>query len=239
MLARRLPLWIILGLCLVSSGYQLSYAESATKPHNPLNNNANTTVTQNQTLPAGKVLTVHGMLKAIGSDNSERQLKRRSEFYESDTLVTDDDSQAQIRFRDDSVMALKPGTEFEVLAYQYDENEPQKSKQVGRLIKGGFRALSGKIGQANPNNYRIETPVATIGIRGTNYTALLMNNDLSVAVWEGVIRLSNQAGSIDLGDGFKMRYGQVIARNERPEGLIQAPPELEQDCPSYQSSHRN
>lgn len=38
-----------------------------------------------------------------------------------------------------------------------------------RLLKGGFRTVSGLIGKANPQDYRVSTPVATIGIRGTDY----------------------------------------------------------------------
>lgn len=42
-----------------------------------------------------------------------------------------------------------------------------------RLIKGGFRAVSGAIGKVNRDDYQIATPVATIGIRGTDYVAIL------------------------------------------------------------------
>ena len=183
--------------------------------------------------PAGKVLTVRGTLKAVAQDNSERVLERRSQFYETDVLVTDEKSHAQIRFTDDSIMALKPNTEFKIAGYHYNAAEPQNGKQVGRLLKGGFRALTGKIADANPKNYRIDTPVATIGIRGTNYSAILVGESLSVAVWQGSIRLTNQAGSLDLGDGYSMRYGQINSKNEDPQGLIEAPPELDQDCTFY------
>ncbi|HEY1076206.1 MAG TPA: hypothetical protein VGE51_05915 [Fontimonas sp.] len=42
-------------------------------------------------------------------------------------------------------------------------------RAVFRLLKGGFRAVSGLIGKADPAEYRVNTPVATIGIRGTDY----------------------------------------------------------------------
>lgn len=47
------------------------------------------------------------------------------------------------------------------------------SRAFFRLIKGGFRAVSGLIGKADPNEYRVSTPVATIGIRGTDYVAVI------------------------------------------------------------------
>ncbi len=42
-------------------------------------------------------------------------------------------------------------------------------RAIFRLLKGGFRAVSGLIGKADQAEYRVNTPVATIGIRGTDY----------------------------------------------------------------------
>lgn len=42
-----------------------------------------------------------------------------------------------------------------------------------RLLKGGFRAVTGLVGKVDRNAYRVATPVATIGIRGTDYVVVL------------------------------------------------------------------
>lgn len=47
------------------------------------------------------------------------------------------------------------------------------SRAFFRLVKGGFRSVSGLIGKFNRDDYRVSTPVATIGIRGTRYSARL------------------------------------------------------------------
>ena len=47
------------------------------------------------------------------------------------------------------------------------------SKSYFKLLRGGFRAVSGLIGKANPDQYRVRTPVATIGVRGTKYVLIL------------------------------------------------------------------
>lgn len=49
----------------------------------------------------------------------------------------------------------------------------QGSRAFFKLLKGGFRAVSGLIGKADRNEYRVSTPVATIGIRGTDYLLVL------------------------------------------------------------------
>ena len=52
-------------------------------------------------------------------------------------------------------------------------DESGRGRAFFRLLKGGFRAVTGLIGRADPAEYRVTTPVATIGIRGTDYWAVL------------------------------------------------------------------
>lgn len=89
------------------------------------------------------------------------------------------------------------------------------SRAFFRLLKGGFRAVSGLVGKANRNEYRIATPVATIGIRGTDYLAILC--DASCAV-NPILRQSLPEG-VDATDGL---IASVL------DGSI----EVEQDAPA-------
>lgn len=50
------------------------------------------------------------------------------------------------------------------------------SRAFFRLLKGGFRAISGLIGRVDHDDYAVSTPVATIGIRGTDYIAVICDN---------------------------------------------------------------
>lgn len=47
------------------------------------------------------------------------------------------------------------------------------SRAFFRLLKGGFRAVSGLVGHVDRNEYSVSTPVATIGIRGTDYVVVM------------------------------------------------------------------
>ena len=53
------------------------------------------------------------------------------------------------------------------------------SRAFFKLLKGGFRAVSGLIGKVDRNDYRVSTPVATIGIRGTDYLLVLCDEKCS------------------------------------------------------------
>ena len=72
---------------------------------------------------------------------------------------------------------LRPNTQLKIEAYSYDERQPQSDNVLISLLKGGMRSVTGLLGRRNPGNFRVATPSATIGIRGTHFGALVCNND--------------------------------------------------------------
>lgn len=117
----------------------------------------------------GHVIAASGLLKARGGDGSERELKRRSPIYRADTLWVGDNGFLQLRFTDGALVSLRPGSELKVKEYRFEGKEDGSEKAVFDLVKGGLRTITGAIGRSNQENYQVETPVATIGIRGTHY----------------------------------------------------------------------
>ncbi|MDE2197198.1 MAG: hypothetical protein KGJ56_08420, partial [Gammaproteobacteria bacterium] len=100
-----------------------------------------------------------------------------------------------------------------------------------RLIKGGFRALSGLIGHVDHADYAVETPVATIGIRGTGYEVRYCASNcgdssggsqqgLYTAVGKGAIALSNDSGETVTRAG---QYGYIAGRQMHFRPLARAP----------------
>ena len=83
-----------------------------------------------------------------------------------DTIVTGLDGRAQIRFSDGSLVSLQPRSEFRIDDYQFD-----MAQQRGffSLLRGALRTISGAVGKRDPADYRMTTPTATIGIRGTEF----------------------------------------------------------------------
>lgn len=79
--------------------------------------------------------------------------------------------------------------------------EAEHESAFFRLLKGGLNAISGFIGHVEHQDYAVETPVATIGIRGTGYELRYCANDcaagqqgLYTGVGSGTIAVKNQAG---------------------------------------------
>ncbi|HET9267841.1 MAG TPA: FecR family protein, partial [Vicinamibacterales bacterium] len=95
---------------------------------------------------------------------------------DQDVLRTGAASNLQVRFEDDSYVSLREASELRVDQFKFTGGKGEESA-VFSLLKGGLRAVTGLIGRQNHNDYKMNTPTATIGIRGTDYAATFCQGD--------------------------------------------------------------
>ncbi len=177
---------------------------------------------------AGHVIISKGSVTAVDAQGSKRALKRRSEFYVGDTLLTGPMGTAQLRFVDNALMTLKPNSELNISAYRYQQQQASgdDNQVLMELVKGGFRTITGQVGKGNKNAYKVQTPAASIGIRGTNFEVQQETQDTFVmAVYSGGIRVENPSGVLNLGADADFNYVRVSPQIS-PKGLLSAPDSL-------------
>jgi hypothetical protein len=123
---------------------------------------------------AGKVGYMSGTLVAQRADGTLMVLGPKSEVLEGDMLITARDSYAQMQMNDGAKVTLRPDSNLKVEQFHFNKDNPQADNAVMRLLKGGFRALTGLIGKrGDPDAYKVRTSTATIGIRGTEFSSRL------------------------------------------------------------------
>ena len=88
---------------------------------------------------------------------------------EGDTLSTGRDSWALLDMVDGATFTLRPQTRLRFDAYSYSESSVSDNKSFLSLLTGTFRAVTGAIGMINRAGYKVVTPSATVGIRGTDH----------------------------------------------------------------------
>jgi hypothetical protein len=121
---------------------------------------------------AGSVLNLSGPLFAVKVDGARQVLSVGSTVASGDTLITEEKTYARIKFSDGSEVTMRPGTQFKIENYAYAQAEPAKDNAVFSLFKGALRAVTGLVGKrGNQDAYKMSTPTATIGIRGTLFIA--------------------------------------------------------------------
>jgi hypothetical protein len=119
----------------------------------------------------GVVAHLSGPLLDRKADGSVKVLGLKSEIENGDTLVSEKNTYAQIRFVDNSEITLKPGTTFRIENFNYDAGKPDADSAAFDLVKGGLRSITGLLGKRNKEKFQLKTPSATIGIRGTTFIA--------------------------------------------------------------------
>lgn len=153
--------------------------------------------------PAATVTHLSGPLVVRKANGTTKALAIRSTVEAGDTVETARRTYARLKFTDGSEVTLKPNTQFKVEQYVYDQAKPKEDAGSFNLIKGGLRTITGQIGKRGlQDSYRMKTPTATIGIRGTIYDATYCTGDscgaikpgLYLAVTDGQVVITNSAG---------------------------------------------
>lgn len=115
----------------------------------------------------GTVDDITGSATVTGADGSTASLGKGMKIYEKDTIKTGADGEVQIVTEDGAFLALRPNSEFRIDAYKAEGGSDDKS--FLSLLVGGLRSITGWIGGTDHAAYRITTPTATIGVRGTDH----------------------------------------------------------------------
>ena len=157
-----------------------------------------------------------------GNDGRQRPLIKGNELGTGDTVRTDAEGRAQIRFSDGSYVSLQPNTEFAIKDYKFDGKTDGSETGIFGLAKGAMRTVTGLIGRVNRNRYQITTPTATVGIRGTGGRIEVLNDGSTlIAGTSGIWTLSNPSGTLDIPAGT---FGKApSAPNQPPQKSDRGP----------------
>lgn len=148
---------------------------------------------------AGRIDFAVGDVRALAADGRSRAVAKGATFDSGETIETGE-GRAQLRFTDGAQISLQPRSQFRIDDYRFSGKVDGSEKGLFSFVKGGMRTITGAIGRANRDNYKVTTDVATIGIRGTEYS-VAYGNSITVTTGEGVIEICNAAGCLILNSG--------------------------------------
>ena len=156
----------------------------------------------------------------VGSLTRERtelvaEVGRDIELY--DTLNTGN-GRIAVEFVDNAELRLTEHSRVLIDEVIYDP-DPSKSKMAMKFAMGTARFTSGKLGMINKANIRIETPTATIGIRGTDFTATVDELGRSLIILlpdlngnaSGEITVTNEGGVVTLSEAYQATMVSTIS----------------------------
>jgi hypothetical protein len=121
----------------------------------------------------GTVDALSGSATVAGQDGSSAPVTVGLKIREQDTLSTGHDAEVHIVTEDGAIIALRPDTVFRVDEYKAEGGADDKT--FVSLLSGALRSITGWIGKNDHAAYRVTTPTATIGVRGTDHEVTVID----------------------------------------------------------------
>jgi hypothetical protein len=159
--------------------------------------------------PAGSVLMAIGPVWA--ETNGQRTpLERGQQVDVGQNLITLDGGHLYVRMRDGGLVTLRPNSVLEIEVFDYEPGKPEAGKVRYSLRRGVARSVTGAIGEANKDAFRFNTPVAAIGVRGTDFVTFSDTQTTRVSVKSGAVVVS-ALNDICRAEGFGACLDHAIA----------------------------
>lgn len=104
-----------------------------------------------------------------------------------DRVFTEAGGHVHVRFVDDALVSVRPSSTLDVVRYDYDASKPENSAVKFELSEGVARAISGEAAKSARERFRMNTPIAAIGVRGTDFVVSANSRSTRALVNEGAI----------------------------------------------------
>jgi hypothetical protein len=144
----------------------------------------------------GSISDVEGAAEIVSSGQSAGAADGAA-VHMNDELKTGADGHLQVTFRDDTVLTLGEDARVVIDRYVFDPDQG-----VGDVLltttQGAFRFATGRLKDLSSKDITVATPVAEIGIRGTEFWGGPVDGEYSVLLLAGEIDVKNQAGTVRL-----------------------------------------
>ena len=176
----------------------------------------------------GYVLEVSGNVTGQVGTGQPAKVEKGQTLVNNATVTTSPQSYAVLKFEDGTAVLLKENTTFQVQNYTYNPKAPENANVIFNLVRGGLRMVTGLVTSRNRDALKVATPLATIGIRGTEFIAELVN-PLYLQVISGAVSATNAAGTVALTAGQvgvvanATTLGSLIPVSQVPPGVFQMP----------------
>lgn len=180
----------------------------------------------------------HSAAGTVTEQSGPTEIQRNKEVIPSakdsgvemnDAVVTAN-SKVSITFQDNSIVKITEQSKLVIDSFVYDPAKGDAGKVGLKMALGTAKFASGQIAKANPQNVSIETPTATVGVRGTDFSMTVDELGRSLIVllpscpvgWKnmakdcrvGKITVTTDMGTVTLDQMFQST--QTVSRESNP-----------------------
>ncbi len=169
-------------------------------------------------IQAGEVISSRGEATAVGRGRKSRALGAGDGVFVGDRIVTGEDGFVQLLMVDGARVDLRC---YSIMVIEAYDLQSSRRSSILKLLQGSVHKVSGDIGKGKDDVYEMKTPVASVGVRGTEYALRVFQSKgcdgsvdtgdegLYVKVMEGVVDVQNKAAETAVAKNDTLYIPQV------------------------------
>jgi hypothetical protein len=165
-------------------------------------------------IQVGEVTRIKASAEAF-SEGRLSQLVMASPVHMNDVITTGGQARLEITFLDGTRIALGEHARLQIDTFVYQP--ASTGSGIDLAINGAFRFVTGQIGKLVQDGTRVRTPVAIIGVRGTDFIAGPIDGQYGVVLFDGAVAVTNPQGEAVLD---RPGLGTNIAGPGEPPGPV-------------------
>lgn len=139
--------------------------------------------------PVGDVTLVIGSVQ-VQRGEQQLTLSRGASLLVGDNIQTQANGHVHLRFVDGALVSVRPASSLKIVEYRFDKANPSASVVRFQLDQGVVRAISGQAAEAAKDKFRLNTPLAAIGVKGTDFVVESGSGRVNAIVNQGAIILA-------------------------------------------------
>lgn len=157
----------------------------------------------------GEAAMVIGVARITTASGETSAVSRGSAIHVGDRIETESGGHVHVRFIDGGRLSVRPSSRLQVENYSYSTQQSALTAIKFRLDEGVVRSITGAWGESARERFRLNTPVAAIGVKGTDFVVRSDADTTAASVYTGAIVFAA------LTDGCQASLGPCLNGGEK------------------------
>lgn len=169
----------------------------------------------------GEASMVIGMARITNVSGQSVVVNKGAAIRVGDRIETEVGGHVHLRFVDGGRVSVRPSSRLQIESYNHSSDKPALSAIKFRLDEGVVRSITGAWGEVARDRFRLNTPMAAIGVKGTDFIVKAVPGSTSVSVYTGAVLLTPLAGGCQTTLGPCLNGGEKLLSEDMKGQMLE------------------
>lgn len=169
----------------------------------------------------GEAAMVIGVARITSASGQVTAVNRGSPIHVGDRIETESGGHVHVRFVDGGRLSVRPSSRLQVENYSYSAQQPALTAIKFKLDEGVVRSITGTWGESARDRFRLNTPVAAIGVKGTDFVVRSDADATAASVYTGAIVFAALSGGCQASLGPCQNGGEKLLSQDMKGQMLE------------------